>query len=302
MEALLGTCVMRGRLAGLGGLLGAWIGAAWDGARTKVRGKMGQLVRDGRHGGFTRVGQRLLASAHIPGLVSMVILGCSDPLPLAMADPATALDARFSCADEADLDAIAACADDDPPTRAQRLGLFRHFLAAGHCCAVARADDRVIGYVWAFAEAYLLTVDDYGHTRLPVGLEVGAIFTGNGYVTPSARNHGIFRHLKRYLMRQYPPGTPFYTSVNALNDASLAANRALGFTPLALVRFAGPLAHTRLSVCDLGTGHWTHFGRCWPAFTIAATRLLVDTRPLHAVSSAPAPSVPPPGERPRQAA
>ncbi len=186
------------------------------------------------------------------------------PEAAGLAGPA---DVVFSMADPSDLAAMVACTrGEEHPARLS--ALFTGFFAAGHNCAVARDQHGIVGYLWAFRGEYVLTFDAYGPHSMLVILEPNAVFTGNAFVRSDSRRRGIFRNLKHYLMRQYSPGTHFYTSINRENSASLTANRRLGFVPLATLRLLGLGSQAALWWRPADSAHWLRAGLRWPTMTM----------------------------------
>jgi len=173
----------------------------------------------------------------------------------------------FSLAELSDLAAMVACAGEEEDS-AHLFTLFAGFFAAGHRCAVARNRHGIAGYLWEFRDEYVLTLDAYGPHSMQVKLEPNAVFTGNAYVRPDSRRHGLYRNLKHFLMRQSPPETAFYTWINRQNTASLGANRNLGFTLLATLRFVGLGSGSALWWRPADSARWLRAGLRWPAMTI----------------------------------
>lgn len=230
-----------------------------------------------RDSALGRLGRRVLRYAQIPGLLHLAILGCMEPVWARSEDVEPPAGYFFTRAREDELDEMAGCVGNDPATRAQLAELYRRFYAAGHQCAIVRTQDRMIGHLWAFSREYIVTIDDYKKTNLPFELDSNSVFTGNAFVAPEHRNRGVFQHLKLFLMREYPAKTRFYTWVDQTNTPSLAANRALGFEQLAVLRFAGPVSHSFLSLREASARAWTHFGRHWPRLRLDGRHLLSST-------------------------
>lgn len=241
----------------------------------RVRHRIAQLRRDWDRGGWIGIGRRLLGSVHL-GSFHVVVLACRNPRLPAATD--TARDGFLLERVGTDrVQDLAACAGHNRRRRARLAELYRTFFAAGARCFVARLDDRMIGHLWAFSGEYTITVDDYRHTRLGLALDDGSVFTGNAHVTREFRNSGVFRQLKAFAVRDYPPGTRFYTWVDRMNDASLAVNRTMGYQPIARIRWTGRGARWNLALCPTGAASWTRLGRApWPRLRLAADRLLID--------------------------
>ena len=166
----------------------------------------------------------------------------------------------FSLAEPSDVAALMACTGCSD-IRLSRL--FDDWFAAGHVCATARDETAIVGYVWAFTDEYVLTLDDYQKCSLPIAIEQGAIFTGTGFVHEAYRNRTLFRQLKYFLMQQYGTGTRFYSAINTLNLPSLKASDSLGFVPVAHLRFAGFGNRSSMWFQDLGSRGWRAAGMSW---------------------------------------
>lgn len=193
-------------------------------------------------------------------LTDIQILGLIEPVEAQTFQPLIGY--TFGFATIMNLDAILACA---PVADRAYLGvLFRKFFHDGSRCAIVLNEERVVGYIWAFTGEYVVTLDDYRRRNLNVRLDSRSVFTGNAYVTPQHRGRGLFQRLKLYLMRHYPPGTHFYTSISDLNIPSLAANHRLGFRKLATLRFVGVFSHTLLYVREKESRQWRAFHTRWP--------------------------------------
>ncbi len=231
-------------------------------------------MRNWRGGKLKRIFKRVLRYLRVPGTINLIVLGWAGPLLLPIEAPAGY---EFSLASETDVEEISACSNRDIAARAYSTTLFRQFFRAGHRCAVVRARGEMIGHLWAFKDEYIITLDDYRYTRLTIALETTSIFTGNAYIAPRHRDHGVFRQLKLYLMHQHARGTRFYAWVDELNGASLAANRVLGFEPLAVLRFGGSETQRQLSLQTFNSDEWLALDRPWPVLRIAENRLLIET-------------------------
>lgn len=179
----------------------------------------------------------------------------------------------FSMAEPKELGDIVTCTIGSDETGLATL--FAQFFAAGGRCAVARIDNQVVGYMWGFSNMYTITVDGYRTTNLVVELPDQVVFTGNAYVTPAYRNQGLFQQLKQYCLGQYPPGTSFFTWVNHENSASLAANRRLGFTPIAILKFCRFFGSVRLRIQYPVGAPWRRFGKTFPKLELTRNKLRI---------------------------
>jgi hypothetical protein len=231
-------------------------------------------MRNARRGRLKRVGERIVRNLRSSRTINLIVLGCTRP---ALFPGETPAGYEFSGAPEEEIREITACSSRTRSAGAYSTTLFRQFFRAGHRCVVARSQGRVVGHLWAFAGEYVVTVDDYRYTQLKIALDRMSVFTGNGYVDPHHRDHGVFRRLKLYLMHQYPAGTNFYAWVDESNAASLAANRALGFEPMAVLRFNGSPSRRQLTLHHLGGDQWIDLQRPWPTLRIAGLDVFPDS-------------------------
>lgn len=240
---------------------------------SSLSSRIEQFLAHYREGGFKRVLKVLAYYGFAHGsalwLADIQILGLMDPAEAQSFQPLTGY--SFEFATSMDLDAILACA---PVVDREYLGLlFRKFFHDGSRCAIVLNEERVVGYLWAFTGEYVITLDDYRWRNLGVRLDSRSVFTGNAYVVSQHRGHGLFQRLKLYLMQHYPPGTHFYTSISDLNAPSLAANRRLGFSKLATLRFIGVFSHTLLYVREKENRRWRAFRTHWPNLKLDGIRL-----------------------------
>jgi hypothetical protein len=235
--------------------------------------KLDRFLAHYREGGFGRVLKVLASYGFVHGwalwLADIQILGLMDPVETQTFQPLAGY--TFGLATLMNLDAILACA---PVVDREHLGvMFRKFFHDGSRCAIVLNEERVVGYVWAFTGAYVITLDDYRRRNLSVRLDSCSVFTGNAYVASLHRGRGLFQRLKLHLMQHYPPGTHFYTSISDLNAPSLAANRRLGFSKLATLRFIGVFSHTLLYVREKESHQWRAFRTRWPNLKLDGIRL-----------------------------
>jgi GNAT superfamily N-acetyltransferase len=202
-------------------------------------------------------------------LADIQILGLVEPVEAQTFELLTGY--TFGFATIMNLDAILDCA---PVVNREHLDvLFRKFFRDGSRCAIVLNEERVVGYMWAFTDEYVVTLDDYRRRNLSVRLDSRSVFTGNAYVASPHRGRGLFQRLKLYLMQHYPPGTHFYTSISDLNAPSIAANRRLGFSKLATLRFIGVFSRTLLYVREKESRQWRAFRTRWPNLKLDGIRL-----------------------------
>lgn len=181
----------------------------------------------------------------------------------------------FRFATETDLEAILACV---PFTERSQLDkLFSKFFHNGTRCTVVLFESRVVGYLWAFTGEYVITLDDYRRCNLQVHLPAGTLFTGTAYVEPLHRGRGLYQRLTSYLVSEYPSGTSFYTSVSDLNAPSLAANRKLGFSTVATLRFIGVLSYKLLYIRETGGRRWYPLSTHWPVLRVEGMHLRIES-------------------------
>lgn len=220
-----------------------------------------RLIQALRRFGWKGVGKRIAyygcTQSWVLGLADVQILG------LLAFNPETGQESPDDCqcrlASPADLDAILLCSP--LADRSKLHKLFLEFFSRGSQCAVARHNDVVIGYNWAFTDNYIITIDDYRRHMARVELEPGTVFTGNAYVRPEHRGRGVIRKLKCALFSHFPSGTRFYTAVSNLNSSSLRANTRIGFEKLATLRFTRSPFGNRIYLRENGGGRWDYVGR-----------------------------------------
>jgi GNAT superfamily N-acetyltransferase len=242
-------------------------------ASSSLFSRLEQFLAHCREGGFKHVLKILAYYGFAHGwalwLADIQILGLVDPAETQTFQPLTGYSFEFATA--MNLDAILACA---PVVDRKHLGmLFRGFFRDGFRCAIVLNEERVVGYMWAFTDEYVVTLDDYRRRNLSVRLDSRSVFTGNAYVASPHRGRGLFQRLKLYLMQHYPPDTYFYTSISDLNAPSLAANRKLGFSKLATLRFIGVFSRTLLYVREKESRQWRAFHTRWPNLKLDGIRL-----------------------------
>ncbi len=215
-------------------------------------------------GGFTRVLKHLLYYACVHNWIlwwaDIRILVRTGPVDTKPLKPLVGY--AFGFAAESQLDAILSCVPDAERDSLDKL--FRRFFHDGCRCVVAYSQKRVVGYLWAFAGEYVITLDDYRRCCLRTRFPSGAVFTGNAYVMPTHRGHDLYQHMGLYLMSHYPAGTCFYASVNDLNVPSLTVNQRLGFTEMTTARFVGVFSRTLLYMREAGDSRWRRFPAPWP--------------------------------------
>lgn len=233
------------------------------------------LVRSFRRFGWRGVGKRIAyyGCTHdwMLGLADVQVLGLMKFTP--MTESASLTDYLFLLASPADLEAILLCSP--AADRVKLRKLFLDFFAGGFRCAIARHNDAVIGYNWAFTGSYTITVDDYRHHAARIELHPGTAFTGNAYVKPDYRGRGVIRQLKSVLFSHFPTGTQFYTAVSDLNLSSLRANTHLGFEKLATLRFTRSPFGNRLYLKSCNGDRWSYIGP-------AASAVQLDGREVRA--------------------
>ena len=234
-----------------------------------------------RQGNLSHLVSRLGQSAHERGwamwLTTMLILyagGVADEIAFGLLPEFT-----FSLADAGDVRLLAACSGLSESGRLKRL--FRQFFADGHLCAMVLSRAGIAGYMWGFRHQYVLTLDDYGPRSIPIRLQPSAVFTGNAYVRPELRGRGLFRRLKDFVMRQFPPATQFYSSINALNWPSLRVSEVLGFEAIASLRFMGLGHSTALWWQPAHEPAWRAAGLHWSSRSarVEEGRLILQDQP-----------------------
>ncbi len=241
-----------------------------------LRSRLERFRAHYREGGLWRVLKLLAFYGCAHGwalwLADMQILGLVGPVEPQALDQFPGY--SFGFATEMDIQMILSSVPVIDRSHLERL--FRRFFHDGSRCVIALFGSRVVGYMWAFSNKYVITLDDYRQRNLCVWLPSGAVFTGNAYVMPPHRGRGLFQRMKLYLMHDYPVGTNFYTSISDLNTPSLAANHKLGFRELATLRFVRVFSRTLLYVREKGERSWRPFRAGWPEPKLDGTRLQMD--------------------------
>jgi hypothetical protein len=235
--------------------------------------KLDRIRRDWRAGGLFQVAMRFLERLPVHVVSDLVFMRldreaiCPSSVPPA--------DLAFSHADESQIEEVVDCSSEVEPARARQMTLFRKFLKEGHACAIVRERGRVIAHQWAFYGTYVVTIDGYRKTALPVALGASAVFMGNAFVRPEARGRGVIGQLKRYLFDTVPRDWSIYAWSARLNDPAVISNNAAGFRPIAILRFTGPIAWVRLSLQDPATGAWRRLGSGVGGLRVEGDRIMV---------------------------
>ncbi|MBI2521708.1 MAG: hypothetical protein HYV97_14935 [Bdellovibrio sp.] len=107
--------------------------------------------------------------------------------------------------------------------------IFSNFFKAGNICFVARKNDVLIGYYWAFLNQHIITYDDYKKKNIAIELSPNMIFFGNGFIHPEYRLKGVFPHFASYCIKQFPIGSRFITATDLDNHNSFNSHKRLGF-------------------------------------------------------------------------
>lgn len=228
-----------------------------------------RLFQSVRRFGWKGVAKRIayLGCTHswMLGIADVQVLGLTVYDPTAGGRESLS-DYVFQLASPADLNAILLCS---PLAERDKLRtLFQGFFARGFRCAIARHNDTVVGYNWAFTGSYTITLDDYRHHTARVDLPPGTAFTGNAYVQPEHRGRGVIRKLKQLLFSRYPAGTRFYTAISELNRSSLRANTQVGFEKLATLRFTRTPFGNRVYLRAPDDCRWHYIGHTTTAIQI----------------------------------
>ena len=210
----------------------------------KLRRRLVAARSDWLYGGSSQLSRHIVSRLQVHLLRDAVVMDANAPLT----PPTTPLPEGFSLSigSEADVHEMALCGAKDAAEIRNRDHLFRQFLAEGHCCAVAHAQGEIIGSQWMFFHRYVVTIDEYRASHIGIRLFANSAFFGNAYVRPDYRSRQIARHLKLYVTAQRPEYEHFYTWVDSTNIPSLHSNAAIGFRPMATLRFLGPIAVVRV--------------------------------------------------------
>ncbi|MEK6624217.1 MAG: hypothetical protein AABY86_04575 [Bdellovibrionota bacterium] len=107
--------------------------------------------------------------------------------------------------------------------------IFDVFFKLGDTCFLARKNDVLIGYYWAFRTHHIITYDDYKSKNLEIELASNMIFFGNGFIHPSFRLKGVFPHFAKYCIQQFSCDSRFITATDIENNLSLNSHNRLGY-------------------------------------------------------------------------
>ena len=190
-----------------------------------------------RQGGSAEVLRRLCASgclapsAFFFSTIQVYALGAPNQSALKRAPRGYA----FMRADAGALTELLAAHMGEPAAPARVLA---RFFELGQDCFVVRRHDAVVAYFWVFKDAYQLVFGDHPRRRLALRLRADQRFFGNGFIAPAQRLKGLFPHLVQFVVGHYPAPTRFFSSVNALNAASVHAHHRFGFAPVLRVTCA----------------------------------------------------------------
>jgi hypothetical protein len=192
------------------------------------------------HGGYA-VLERLSAYRYLPK--SLFSFATKDVLTLKevnrQAIKRALVGYDFRSADASSIDDLVACQGARVETPA---AVFERFFEQGAHCYVVRKDNVTVAYFWVFSGEYLLSFAETRRERVTFALRADERFFGNGYIAPAYRLKGLFPYLVKFVMDQYPAGTKFFSSVNALNAASIKAHLRFGFIPLFRLTCVGLLS------------------------------------------------------------
>ncbi|HAZ13624.1 MAG: hypothetical protein A2X86_13910 [Bdellovibrionales bacterium GWA2_49_15] len=121
---------------------------------------------------------------------------------------------------------IFATGEDSVPTQRE---IFSNFFKKGNTCFIARKEDVLIGYYWAFLDHHIITYDDYKSKNLFLELPEKTVFFGNGFIRPAYRLKGVFPHFASYCIKQFSPENRFVTATDIENRASFNSHQRLGY-------------------------------------------------------------------------
>lgn len=213
-----------------------------SGTKTQRGRSLGGALAYYRQGGSAEVLRRLCASGCLPrslfffSTIQVYALGAHNQGALKRVPQTYA----FARATPDSVDEMIGAHAGEAATPAPVLA---RFFAQGQDCFVVRRRGAVVAYFWVFKDRYQLVFDGDPRRRLALDLRADQRFFGNGFIAPAHRLKGLFPHLVQFVVGHYPPPTRFFSSVNALNHASLRAHHRFGFAPVLRMSCAqaGPL-------------------------------------------------------------
>jgi len=137
---------------------------------------------------------------------------------------------EFKVADESNIKDIIDCTGNDSPENAQEI--FQNFFDEGHKCILIKDGTKTVAYAWSFTNKYILTFDDYKSNNITILAGEGNVFFGTGFIAEEYRLKGLFPHMIKYMMDQFPDSTKYYTAIDHGNAPSYQSHCRLGYVPL----------------------------------------------------------------------